>query len=153
MATEATPEGCIVCAIRGGEGSLAVQREAVKRARESGRGLVFLSVVDLGPLGNFEDRMRTALLHESRWLAHVLTELGRQRAQMQDVNAETIIVEGQVQDEIVAFLQARHASMLLLGTPRGTTANVFGDDEVERFAAGLERRTGIPVILVRPEES
>jgi hypothetical protein len=38
----------------------------------------------------------------------------------------------------------------LLGAPRGTTANVFGDDAIERFAEEIASISGVEVEVARP---
>jgi hypothetical protein len=40
---------------------------------------------------------------------------------------------------------------VLLGAPRGTTADVFGDDPVERLADEISGKAGIDVEIVRPD--
>ena len=48
-------------------------------------------------------------------------------------------------------MEEESADLLLLGAPRGTSASILGDDPVERFAESIERESGVPVEIVRPE--
>ena len=41
--------------------------------------------------------------------------------------------------------------LLMLGAPRGTTANVFGDDTIEQLAEAITKETAVPVEIVRPD--
>ncbi|UCG22619.1 MAG: universal stress protein [Chloroflexota bacterium] len=144
---------CIVCATRGGAGSRAVQERAIRYALERDTKLIFLFVIDISTLDGAEDKMRPAVLAEMTWLGHALLQFAHQRARDAGIASEIVIREGQVRDEICRFLEERSAEMLLLGAPRGTTATIFGDDVVEQFAATVEETTGIPVEIVRPQQT
>jgi hypothetical protein len=67
------------------------------------------------------------------------------------VTAEIVIREGEVRLVIDEFLQESEATILFLGAPRGTTANVFGDDAIEQFAQKIHKETGVKVEIARPE--
>jgi len=143
----------IVCATRGGAGSRAVQEHAIRYALQRKLKLVFLFVIDISNLDDADEKLRRATLAEMTWLGHALLQIAHQRAQSAGIDSEIVIREGQVRDEICRFLDERSAEMLLLGAPRGTTATIFGDDVVEQFAATLEETTGVPVEIVRPQET
>jgi RNase H-fold protein (predicted Holliday junction resolvase) len=63
-----------------------------------------------------------------------------------------VLREGPVRQEIENILVEREADHLVLGAPKGSTANIFGDDEIERFAEDLARRTGVKAHVVWPEK-
>ncbi len=142
---------CIVCATRGGQGSRAVQEEAVRLAREQDAKLVFLFVVDMGDLNPTDEGLVPYIQAELHWLGQALVYLARKRARLKNIQADVIIRQGNVQTEIGRFLQESQAETLLLGAPRGTTAAVFGDDAVELFAKDIQTKTNVPVRVVRPE--
>jgi hypothetical protein len=142
---------CIVCAIRGGEGSWAVQQEAIRRARADTKRLVFLYVIDINSLGQIEQSLTSAVRAELIWLGKALVKVAQKRARAQQVIADVAIREGGVREEIGRFLQESAASLLLLGAPRGTSATVFGDDAIEQFAMSVHKETGVPVQIVRPK--
>lgn len=141
----------IICATRGGEGSRAVQLAAIERAKSSGRRLVFLYVVAPNSIGGVIAPLQTAVREELVWMGKALLRTAQQRAYVAGLDAEIVIREGRVQDKICDFIAERQASLLLLGAPRGSTANVFGDDLVERFAENIQQTSGISVEIVRPE--
>lgn len=143
--------GCIVCATRGGEGSRAVQMAAIERAKATASQLIFLYVTDPYSLGPIEDVLITAVREELSWMGNTLLRVAQQRAAIADVEARIVVRTGDVREEIGRFLHESHANLLLLGAPRGTTANVFGDDAVEQFAMGIQGTTGITVEVIRPE--
>ncbi|MCA9985390.1 MAG: universal stress protein [Anaerolineales bacterium] len=142
----------IVCALRGGQGSLAVRQRAIQRARERDLPLTFLSIIDLKPFAQVDEMMLPALASELAWMTEVLARLAMQQAQQQGVEAHIMIRKGDVATEINRFLRESEANLLLLGAPRGTTANVFGDDAVEQFAVSIQNETGVPVEIARPEQ-
>jgi nucleotide-binding universal stress UspA family protein len=143
----------IVCATRGGEGSRVVQREAIRRAKEAGKKLVFLYVLDTSNMGQMEETLMAAVREELTWLGKALVNTAQQRARVENIEAAVVIREGEVQAEICRYLKETNASMLLLGAPRNTTAAMFGDDAVEQIASSIQKETGVSVTVVRPESA
>lgn len=144
--------GCIVCATRGGEGSRAVQIEAIRRSRALERPLTFLFVTDPSTIRDVDQSLLPAVQAELDWMGNTLLYIAQQRAKHAGLQAHVEIRHGDVREEIGRFLSETHAEMLLLGASRGTTANVFGDDAIEQFALAIQNKTGIPVEVIRPED-
>ena len=142
----------IVCATRGGAGSRVVQLAAIERAKRSGHPLVFLYVAAPGDMGNITSALQEAVHEEMIWLGKALLYVAEKRAYDADLKAETVILVGNVQDEICSYLTEHKAGVLFLGAPRGTTAELSGDDAIERFAARITENSGVDVLIVRPEE-
>jgi len=141
---------CIVCATRGGEGSRAAQLASIKRARKENKPLVFLFVTDPASLGEVDEQLLPAVRQELNWMGKTLLQVAQGRAEAAGLQASVEIREGRVQEEIENFLQESCAAALILGAPRGITANVFGDDAVERFAQSIQDDTGIEVVITYP---
>ncbi len=141
----------IVCATRGGEGSRAVQIAAIERAKRLGQPLVFLYVASAGTIDTDSSSLQQAVREELIWLGKALLHVARHRARDAGLEAQMVILVGDVQDEICNYLTEHKASILLLGAPRGTTAELLGDDAVERFAARIKANSGVEVQIVRPE--
>ncbi|MDX1415628.1 MAG: universal stress protein [Candidatus Promineifilaceae bacterium] len=142
----------IVCATRGGEGSRAVQLAAIEQAKLTGKPLVFLYVVAPEAVQGVNLSLQSAVREELRWLGRALLFVAEKRAIDAGLEVETVIREGHVLDEICSYLVKNEVSNLLLGAPRGTTSQLFGDDPVERFAADIHRQTGVNVDIIRPED-
>ena len=142
---------CIVCATRGGEGSRAAQEAAIRRARKEGKPLVFLYVTAPDSLGDVDEKLIPAIRQELNWMGQTLLQVAKGRAEAAGLKATVKIREGVVQAEIERFLQESNAEVLILGAPRGLTANVFGDDVVEQFAQSIQDDTGIEVQVIYPE--
>ena len=143
--------GNVVCATRGGEGSRAAQEVAIRYAQENQHDLIFMYVVDFKTLDEFDDSLLPAVREELTWLGQSLLRIAGNRAEQAGVTAEIIIREGDVRLVIEEYLQESQADLLILGAPRGTTANVFGDDAIEQFAQRIEEDTGVRAEIARPE--
>lgn len=141
---------CVVCATRGGEGSRAAQLHAIQRAKEEQAGLVFLYIVDRHMAEEHDSALGDAVQQELLWLGRVLMSIARERAAQLGVEADIHIGHGHVREEIIHFVDAQDAFLLVLGAPRNTTSH-FGDDPIELFAADIERQTGVHVEIARPE--
>ncbi len=141
----------IVCATRGGEGSLAVQSAAIKRAKEQNKPLVFLFITDPLSISDYEEGLSEAVELELNWMGETMLRMAQRRADSEEVISEVRVRQGEVKEEIKRFILESHATLLLLGAPRGTTANVFGDDAVERFAQYINETTKVQVDIIRPE--
>jgi nucleotide-binding universal stress UspA family protein len=144
---------CIVCATRGGAGSRAVQEQAIKYASQHDSDLVFLYVIDINGLNETDEKLISAVRGEMLWLGSTLLHIAQRRAEVARISSEIVIREGKVQDEICRFLKENSAELLLLGAPRGTTTAIFGDDLVEQFAKSIHLHSGVPVEIVRPQET
>jgi nucleotide-binding universal stress UspA family protein len=143
--------GCIVCATRGGEGSRAVQLAAIERAKQTGKDLVFLFVADTTMRVHIEENLHTAVRDELVWMGNAMLQIARLRAGARHIDVQLKVRVGEVREEIERFLQDSQADLLLLGAPRGTTATIFGDDAIEKFAKTIQQDTGIQVDVIRPE--
>lgn len=124
--------------------------EAIRRAQESGEPLIFLYVVDANIISEYDEDLMAAVHAEFHWLGQVLLRVARQRAERAGVEAEISLREGEVKVEIERFLRENKASCLILGAPRLTTPDVFGDDAIEQFAEVIHKDTGVPVDVVHP---
>jgi hypothetical protein len=141
----------IVCATRGGEGSRAVQSAAIENAQRTGQRLIFLYVTDADTIHRADEALQAAVRAELNWMGNTLLRMAHKRARMAGLDAGIAIREGKVREAIAQFVQTSQVRLLFLGAPRANTANIFGDDEVERFAFAIQESTGIAVKIIRPE--
>jgi hypothetical protein len=141
----------IVCATRGGAGSRAVQLTAIELAQRTGNPLVFLYVASPGNLSHEEPALQEPIRDELIWLGKALLVVAEKRARDAGLRANTVILVGNVQDEINRYLLENKASILLLGAPRGTSAELAGEDATKQFATRIYESSGVEVQIVRPE--
>lgn len=140
----------IVCATRAGEGSRAVQLAAIDHARQPGKRLTFLYVIDIDTINEVDSIIHDALRQELTWMGKSLLRIAEKRAADANLQATLVIREGSVRDEICRYVTETDAELLLLGAPRATSTNIFGEDEIESFAGSIQSTTGVPVKIVRP---
>jgi nucleotide-binding universal stress UspA family protein len=142
----------IVCATRGGEGSRAAQIAAIEKAKKTDKPLLFLYIVDPNSLEEEIDAsLEVAVLAELNWMGETLLRIAQKRADAAYLSTEVRIRRGNVREEIVRFMKDVEADLLVLGAPRGTTANVFGDDAIERLAETIRKETAVAVEIIRPD--
>lgn len=140
----------IICATRAGEGSRAVQLAAIQQAKQKGQHLVFLYVIESERLEKADESMRPFVRAELYWLAKTMLRIAERRALSADLNAELVIREGDIRNEIHQLVISSDATCLLLGAPRHRNINKFGMEEIEVFARSIEESDAIQVIIIRP---
>lgn len=138
--------GKILCATRGGEQSYRTQDAAIALAKERGDTLLFLYVVDL----HFLDRIAGAGVVDTE---QELTKMGRflllmakERAAGRDVEAETTIREGRLREELKNAAREERPSLVVLGRPG--EESVFELADLQAFAAGIEKETGVETRII-----
>lgn len=137
----------IVCAIRGGAGSRAVQNVAIGEALASDAPLVFLYVIDRRVLEACEANMQPSVRNELYWMGKTLVRIAVARAQAAGLRRVTWAVrEGEVREEIVRAVSARPTRLLLIGASRRDTHE--GPDAAAGFAAWVQATTGVTVEIV-----
>jgi nucleotide-binding universal stress UspA family protein len=141
----------VVCAVRGGPASKLSTRQAAAKARLMGARLIFLYVVNQSDDEEMDDGLQFALQTEGEWLARAMLNLWKGRVENAGIQVQIIIRKGQLIPEIIACLQEESAEIFFIGAPRGTTAHIMGDDEIERVAQTIQDQTNVPVEIVRPE--
>ena len=139
----------IICAIRGGPDSQPTITRAISLARDVGKPLYFLYILNFDFLLSHSQSSRISTIQDE------LTQMGefillaaQEKAQAHGVNTEAIIRQGDVGDEIVSLADELNADYIVLGTPVGDDEkNVFLMERLEEFSAKLERESGAKVIL------
>lgn len=142
----------IICPTRGGEGSRAAQRAAAERAGELNARLEFIYVVDEMQLEGIDNVLRPALRKELLWIGRALLELAARRGRLLGVSAEIVVLEGSLREQLTAYMREHNVHTMYIGAPRGTTANIFGDEEIEQFALMVERESNAKVEVIRPDQ-
>ena len=100
---------------------------------------------------DLEPELQTAVLAELNWMGDTLLRIAQTRADAMYLATDVKIREGNIRTEIVQYLQIHETDLLFIGAPRGTTANVFGDDTIEQLAEMITKETAVPVEIVRPD--
>lgn len=130
----------IVCATGNGRQSRLVQGRAIELARQQQKQLIFVHVVDVQQVPSLDSSLRQAAEAELAWLGAAILRLAQDRAHRQGVHAESVVLFGDVQTALKAFLRQHPVDLLLMGqaTNPGMSA----------FARHVQDDLGIPVQIV-----
>lgn len=143
----------IVCATRGGEASRRTQERAVALAKERGADLVFLYVADCTIAGPTDSPLAATLTDELMRLGRSLVSIAQVRAQKRSVDAQVVVLCGEVQKSIQEYLRQVGAGTLVIGKSRPPTGREAPDRiSAEEFADAIHQATGVEVIVVTPDD-
>lgn len=143
--------GRILCATRGGEGSQQTQDAAIAIAKEKGHELVFLFVADATFLNQLAAPVVVDMDKRLEDMGRFEMARARERAESQGVDAQTVIRNGKLREELIATTQEMDVTVIVLGRPMGKTA-VFEEDTLMAFADTLHAETGIEVLCLKKLE-
>jgi nucleotide-binding universal stress UspA family protein len=139
--------GKILCATRGGEASYRAQDAAIALAKEQDDSLVFLYVIDT----HFLDKTAAPILVNPEdglaKMGEFLLLMAKERAEDQNVEAETICQRGEFRQVLKETAQGEGVKLIVLGSPSGKDS-VFNHEALEAFAAEIEKDTGIKTRIV-----
>jgi len=142
----------IVCATRGGEASRRTQERAAALAKERGASLVFLYVADCGFAGPLSPTLETAMNDELMRLGGSLVSIAKVRAQEQGVDAQVVVLCGEVRKSIQEYLRQVDAGMLVIGASRpAPEVETSHRGSVDAFADAIRQATGVEVVIVGPD--
>ncbi len=136
----------IVCATRGGEESQRTEERATQVARESRAALTFLYVVNPELPEAYTAKFCLELVNEGLAdIGRVVLEMAQRRAAAQGVTAKTALRQGQVHEEIAAYME-EHPTVDLLVLGR------LNEALRERLAPFLQKlqSQGRGVLIVEP---
>jgi nucleotide-binding universal stress UspA family protein len=134
--------GKILCATRGGEASYRTQDAAIALAKEQGGRLVFVYVSDLHFLDKTAEPIVVDAENEVTKMGQFLLLMAKERAAEQGIEAETVLYEGNVREELMKAVTEQGATLVILGKP-ADTESVFKNASLEKFAAGITEETGV----------
>ncbi len=143
----------IVCAIRGGPKSRKTIERAIALARETDMPLYFLYVVNLDFLTHSASSRVHTLSEEMREMGEFILLTAQAKAQAAGVEAQGVVRQGKVSNEIIALCKEVGASYVVIGRPRPEhESNVFAEEALNKFIARVRRETGAEVITVSGED-
>ncbi len=141
----------IICAIRAGEGSRAVQNAAISAAQRRNGGLVFLYVIDHRILEVSDDSVRPSVRSELYWMGRTLVRIAVARAQAAGLrDACWAIREGDVGEEIARAVVENGAQVLFMGASRQAASG--RPNSAASLADRLRTTTGVAVDVVLARE-
>jgi hypothetical protein len=130
----------------GGTGRAATVREALGRAGNSGRGLVYLAILDDSAFGDIDDAMLDLAREELAWLLDAQLELNRSQTNLDDVPVRVLVRTGDVVDRVAEAVEATAPTEVLVGAPLG----LVGSEAVVDLVAMVRDRVAVPVEVIEP---
>jgi len=142
----------IVCAIRGGPHSQPTILQAISTARQYQIPVHFLYVVNLDFLEHTEQSRTHVIEQEMRSMGEFICLKAQIEARREGVQANIVVREGNVAEEIIAVCQEVKADYVIIGRPKGEHENnLFDLERLEKFKQMLETRSGVTVIYSQGE--
>ena len=139
----------IVCMIRGGEASRAVQERALALAQQDHKPVVFIHVTTMPSSVAANDALTQVAGRELSWLGQVVLSMARKRALARGVEVQTVMRFEPVYEAILTYLQENNADILLLGRPHVAIPDYEARyQQVQQFAQRLTEATGVAVEIV-----
>jgi nucleotide-binding universal stress UspA family protein len=142
----------IVCAIRGGPASQPTIARAIRLAEETRLPLYFLYVVNLDFLSYTNSSRVQIISQEMRQMGEFILLAAQSNAASAGVDAEGIVRQGKVEEEIIALCHEVEAEYLVVGRPHAKgEENAFDGDAMDAFVRRIEEQANARVILAEDE--
>lgn len=137
----------ILCATRGGDESFRTQNAAIELTKQRKGRLYFLYVVDTRFINKTSAPIVVDVEGEISKLGEFLLVMAQERAAEQGVEAETILREGHIRDQLKEVVKEYDISLVVIGKPAGEKS-VFKLSGLEDFAAEIEKETDAQTMLI-----
>ena len=135
----------ILCAIRGGEASQRIQDIAIQLAKERGKEILFLYVVNTEFLDLASAALRESVTVEMEKLGEFLLLMAQERAKKQNVTASSIIRHGYLREEFEQAANDPDICTVLLGKPG--KEGFFSIEALEKVAKEIEENCQVQVLI------
>jgi nucleotide-binding universal stress UspA family protein len=136
----------VLCATRGGEGSIPTQEKAIDLAKEKGLTLAFLYVADSSFLNKTAAAVVIDVDEELMNMGEFLLTMAVERAAEKGVKADSVIRSGIIRDVLPEVSRELGATMIVLGRPAGESSR-FQESEFEKFRDWLQNETDATVVV------
>jgi nucleotide-binding universal stress UspA family protein len=145
----------VICALRGGPESRETVSSAIDLALETGARLTFFHVVDAEFLGYTSIGPLSIAYHEllemAEFAMRVLCDWAQRRGVVQ---ADCILREGNIRNELRRLAVETHAEVMVMGRPRRDSGrNVFSPNQFKAFIAELDLGGDLRTVQITPSSS
>ncbi|MCJ7716530.1 MAG: universal stress protein [Anaerolineales bacterium] len=138
----------IICAIRGGPSSQPTIAASIKLARETGEAIYFLYVVNLDFLTHSSSSKTNHISQEIREMGEFILLGAQEQAAENNVSAEGVTRDGQVEDEIVSYCSELDPSFVIFGRPKEEQENnLLSNERLQAFADRITEVCSATVVL------
>ena len=137
----------ILCAIRGGPSSQPTIEASIKLALETQQTIYFLYVVNLDFLTHTSSSKTNHISKEIQEMGEFILLGAQEQANSGGVEAESIIREGNVVNEIISCCEELEPSFVLLGRPlEDQEDNLLTLEKLQTFAERIEEVCSAQVV-------
>lgn len=143
----------IVCAIRGGPASQPTINKSINLAIENNLPLHFLYVVNLEFLSHSPSSRVQLISKEMQQMGEFILLSACSEAHKQGVEAEGIVRQGSIWNEILKLCREIEADFLVMGSPKEGEESLATQEQINKFRSRIEDSTQTKVILVRRENN
>ncbi len=138
----------IICAIRGGPASRSTIAEAIELAKKTGEPLYFLYVVNLDFMASSSTGRVQTISEEMRQMGEFILLMAQAQAAEKGVEAQAVIRDGKVDEEIVRIAQEIGVHYVVLGHPGSLESHsVFSVEKLTGLANKIQSDTGAEVVF------
>jgi nucleotide-binding universal stress UspA family protein len=107
----------IVCAIRGGISSRYAEERALELSKERSADIVFVHIIDPELVHRTEKPLSEAVLTEMEYMGESFLCIAAERARIQHVNAQKVVLHGPVTETLENYLTDSQTTVLVIGSP------------------------------------
>jgi len=138
----------ILCAIRGGPASQPTILASIELAKETQETIYFLYVVNLDFLTHTSSSKTNHISKEIEEMGEFILLSAQEQAVLAGADAECVIRDGKVMEEIVAYCQELKPAYVMLGTPEEDREdNLLTLERLQAFAERIEDTCQAQVIF------
>ena len=138
----------ILCAIRGGPSSRPTIATSIQLAQETGEIIYFLYVVNLDFLTHSSSSKTNNISQEIHDMGEFILLSAQEQASQAHTEAEGVIREGQVVEEIISFCEEQNPLYVILGRPEEEGEdNLLSIERLQTFADRIEEVCHAQVIF------
>lgn len=128
----------------GGTGRAVTLREALRKANDQDKGLLYLAILDDSTFSDIDDAMMALAKDELSWLLDSQLELTKSQLGASDIPVRVLIRDGSVIDEVDEVVSTLGETEVLVGAP----VPIAGHDTIGELIDVLSARLSVPVSLI-----
>jgi len=137
----------ILCAVRGGPSSQPTIAASIELAKDKNELIYFLYVVNLDFLTHTSSSKTNNISKEIEEMGEFILLDAQEQAKREGVNAESIIREGKVVEEIIGCCEETQPNYVILGRPQEDRENnLLTLERLQAFAERIEEACEAQVI-------
>jgi nucleotide-binding universal stress UspA family protein len=143
----------ILCAIRGGPSSRPTIATSIQLARETGETIYFLYVVNLDFLTHSSSSKTNHISQELHDMGEFILLSAQEQATEAGAQAEGVIREGRVVDEVISYCEEQSPLFVILGRPEEEREdNLLSHERLLTFADRIKEVCQAQVIFSSEKE-